>query len=527
MTEHNYREVSCQKATSGEEFVRGVQDFNFSLGAPNVWIPRKSYFKIGIEIKGKNGAILSTADCTALADDVCGGLYNNAFFRIGGQDVSTINNYVPQASILKNRFGRSNAWLKSIGNSNGFIESDLNKRIARLASDAPSDVSSRPTILPLAYGVAVGTALTVAVAAATGIVTGVNTTFQTILAGNIGAGNAVKNTYLYINGIQCLVRTCTGQDALVIENGGIEFGATPDAYFVINKPYDADGKNKIDVLWQPPLGIFDLMDENKVENEVLGAGDYRISLNPNSNYKFACLETTKQGTASADPDRIASTALAPGNPGFFDINITDVKFYMAYCKMAIEENKVRQLSLAEMMILSKPLAGTSNTYEFSVPSSTQCLAVFFQSPAQGSNSNYPPSKFVMLKNKQNYLSGLQITYGNTTKPSTKWASKYTTSTNQLVQRYHDNLSEAGLIFNVGGAESIQDYLNRGLYILYNFIRDQNDRSTQVQVSVDFSLLDAGNTELEANASVYLCAIYDRQTEITTANGTVVSVRSQN
>ena len=133
----------------------------------------------------------------------------------------------------------------------------------------------------------------------------------------------------------------------------------------------------------------------------------------------------------------------------------------------------------------------------------------------------------MLKNKQNYLSGLQITYGNTTKPSTKWASKYTTTTNQLVQRYHDNLSESGLIFNVGGAESLQDYMNRGLYCLYNFVRDQNDRSTQVQVSVDFSLLDAGNTELEANASVYLCAIYDRQTEITTANGTVVSVRSQN
>ena len=43
MTEHNYREVSCQKAVRDEEFVRGVQDFNFSLGAPNVWIPRKSF----------------------------------------------------------------------------------------------------------------------------------------------------------------------------------------------------------------------------------------------------------------------------------------------------------------------------------------------------------------------------------------------------------------------------------------------------------------------------------------------------
>ena len=209
---------------------------------------------------------------------------------------------------------------------------------------------------------AVGTVVTVALAA-TGVVAGVGTTFLTVLAENIGAANTVSNTYLYLNGLQFLVRSCAAQDALAVENPrGLEIGAAENsAYFVINKPYDADGKNKIDVLWQPPLGIFDLMDENKVENEVLGAGDYRISLNPNSNYKFACLETTKQGAASADADRIAATALAPGNPGFFDINITDVKFYMAYCKMAIEENKVRQLSLAEMMILSKPLAGTSNT----------------------------------------------------------------------------------------------------------------------------------------------------------------------
>jgi hypothetical protein len=129
----------------------------------------------------------------------------------------------------------------------------------------------------------------------------------------------------------------------------------------------------------------------------------------------------------------------------------------------------------------------------------------------------------MLNNVQNYISGFQITYGNTTKPSTKWQSKYDGTTNQLIQRYHDNLSEAGLIFNVGGAESIQDYLNRGLYILYNFIRDQNDRSTQVQISVDFN----SPVPLETNASIYLCAIYDRQTEITVNNGSVVSVRSQN
>ena len=57
MTEHNYREISCQKAVGGEDFVRGSQDFNFSIGAPSVWIPCKSYFKVTLTIKGKNNTI--------------------------------------------------------------------------------------------------------------------------------------------------------------------------------------------------------------------------------------------------------------------------------------------------------------------------------------------------------------------------------------------------------------------------------------------------------------------------------------
>ena len=263
------------------------------------------------------------------------------------------------------------------------------------------------------------------------------------------------------------------------------------------------------------------------DGEVLGAGDYRISLNPNSNYKYACIETTKFGALGAN--LVANGALPPGPAGFFDIEVTDVKFYMAYQKMAIQENGIRQLSLQEMLILSKPIVGISNTYEFSVPSSTNMLAVFVQSPAVNSNCAYPPSKFTLCNNTQNNLSGFQITYGNTTKPSTKWQSTFQNpldpnqnfGVNQLVQRYHDNLSEAGLLLNVGGAETVQDYLNRGWYILYTFIRDQSDKSTQVQLSLDF------RENVEINSSVYLCAIYDRQIEITTNNGTTVSVRSQN
>lgn len=519
MSEFNYREVSCQKAVGGVDFDRGSQDFNFSIGAPSVWIPRKSYFKITLTIKGKNSSVLELADTTSFADDVAGALYNNAFFRVGGQDVSTINNYLPQASILKNRMNRSDAWLKTIGKSASFVESNLSQRMGRLANDTPDDVMSRPIILPLKLNDDGKADVTVELKA-DGEVVGNETGFLTVLNAT-PIVTTVKNAYLHINGQKFLVRTCETDEKLFVENPRqVLIPATTNAYFVVQKPYAADGKSTIDVLWQPPLGIFDLMSENMAD-EVMGAGDYRISLNPNSNYKLAALETTRRGTASTDPLK-ADSSIVPSSTGFCDIVVQDVKFYMAYAKMALEE-KENQLQLFEMTILSKPISGLSNTYEYSVPSSTQSLVVFVQSPAQGTNCNYPPSKFKLLNDGQNLLSGFQITYGNTTKPSTKWQSRLDDNTNQLIQRYRDNLAETNQLFGYqgGGAESVEDYLERGLYITYNFNRDRDDKSTQVQVSLDFR--DA----IETNASVYLCAIYARQTLITTKNGSVVEVRSLN
>lgn len=524
-SEFNYREVSCNKSVRGIEFERGTQDYSFSIGAPSVWIPRKSYFKVSLKITGKNGQPLKTSDCVAFADDVCGSLYNNAYFRVGGQDVSVLSNYLPQCSILKNRMNRSNAWLKTIGRSASFVEADFSQRLGRLANDTPDDVTSRPVVLPIKLFDDGKDDATVSLAN-DGVVTGnVYTDFDDVLNPYI-TGAAVRNTYIHINGFKFLVRSIPSVTTLLVDNpAGIVIAPTTDAYFVCQTPYKADGKDTLDVLWQPPLGIFDMASENTVD-EVMGAGDYRFSLNPNSNYKLAALESTRRGApASLDvlkPDPSIRPGYDNGGLGLCDIEVLDVKFYMAYAKMALEE-KENQLQLFEMSILSKPISGLSNTYEFTLPSSTQSIAVFVQSAAVGASCNYPPSKFKLLNDGQNLLTGFQIVYGNTVKPSTKWVSRLDDNTNQLIQRYRDNLAETNQLYNYegGGAESVEDYLERGLYITYNFQRDRDDRSTQCQVSLDFR--DA----IETNASVYVCAIYARQTLITTKNGAVVEVRSLN
>jgi hypothetical protein len=512
MTEANYREVSAQKAVSGDAFVQGLIDFNFSAMAPSVFIPRKSYLRVTMRVTGRDNAVLKTADCTALADNVCGGLFNNCSFKVSGQDISTINNYVAQASILKSRFGHTYAWEKSIGRSATFIESDLAKRIGRLAVDTPDRVLSRPEILPLASPN--NAAATVEIKDNFSVV-GVGTTFDTLLAGK-------EEIYLYVEGKEHQVKTVGSATALTLVNPTPAVGATTDAYFVVKTPYDADDKCTLDVLWQPPLGIFSMYDVASPEGEVL-QGDFRLSLNPNSNFKYACLESTKKG--------LNSDTIKSGVGSECNLEILDVKFYMAYKKMYMEPTMTKQIPLSELMLLSKALY-KNNTYEFAVPSSTTALAVFVQSGTANNNVNLPPSRFKLLNNAQNSLSGFQITYANTSKPSTKWISEYkngvveegktgTYGVNRLIQRYRDNLSECNLLHNTAGGESIEDYLDRGLYILYSFEKDKNDLSTQVQLSLEFA------EDVEAQSNVFIAAVYDRMVEIVYQNGAVVNVRTLN
>jgi hypothetical protein len=121
---------------------------------------------------------------------------------------------------------------------------------------------------------------------------------------------------------------------------------------------------------------------------------------------------------------------------------------------------------------------------------------------------------------QNTLESLQITYANMTKPSTRWDSEFKDDINKFQQRYIDDLTECRLIESDGGAESFGEWLQRGPYYFYSFNRDREDKSTQVQLSASF-------TDMEADAQMFLVAMYSRVTEISVDDGTVQSVRSLN
>lgn len=138
--EKQWREITSRNPTNGANFPQGLKDFKFSIGQGYGFIPSQSYFKANLKIKKWS----ATGDATALsagdptfADGVCGNLFNNIYFNMGGQTISSITTGLPQCDILKNRLTKSKGWNDSIGKMQGF-EPLYQDRINDLASAATS-----------------------------------------------------------------------------------------------------------------------------------------------------------------------------------------------------------------------------------------------------------------------------------------------------------------------------------------------------------------------------------------------------
>jgi hypothetical protein len=489
------REITCQKSVGGAEFPQGVQIFNWSIGGRTAFVPRKSYFRIEVELKNRAGGVtvetpLPKNKYLALADNFCGNLYNNAYFRMGGQDVSSITSFLPQASILKARLDKSGAWQNQIGESVNFLdpwfESRQDKTMLGGGGFAPKR-DTRPVGPPGAT-----------IEIKTGGLIGVNTTLFTaptkLEVGDVIVAGGVE----YV----CTAAPTNnlGAGSTIVRVDGLavaDVAATANAYIIKNS-----SANSLFVMWQPPIGIFD-------EDKPLGSGDYRLELNPNQNYKTAVMQSFQE--------------YLPGTADSYEFNIKNVRFYAYTIKDDLSPSGTDILHLTEMALYQKTSQGATSNLEFTVPSSTQALSVFVQSAKTGSLTTLPPSRFKLLDDSEEDMRSLQLTYGNVTKPSVQWDSQKLGYVDRLQQRYHDMLLESGQLWDVGGSESFEAYLYRGMHNTYAFVRDKDDRSTQVSLRMNFGSGTAVSAPSEVN--IVICAHYQRTVSVTTDRGFVTDVQS--
>jgi len=171
-----------------------------------------------------------------------------------------------------------------------------------------------------------------------------------------------------------------------------------------------------------------------------------------------------------------------------------------------------------------------------VPGSTRALYMFLQDTSSGSNPIIPPSVFRVYGStavagtlpvstgEERNLTAIQVTYANITKPQTRWDSSFLANGNYLVQLYMQSLIENHLDDDVGGAETMDQWLQRGPLYCWRFERDGDDHSTEVQTQVTYADVAP---QVWQTANLFLCAEYTRATEITHTNGQIVDVRALN
>lgn len=532
--EMNWREITCQRTVGDQAgqnnqavFSNGIQDFLFSVsGSTNAFIPALSYFCIDVELQKITSIVgnVTTVRPPVLADDItlsnCVGdcLYNSSSFRMGGQDVSTAQAFIPQQGALKRRIDQSGAWLYNVGRNASWIDSDFTRRqnvIARdgvYHQDGLLDVNAITAIEIAGVGnwsLAIDAAVDGYVPSGT----------VTITAGSFVVAGVRAGDFITLPGTgaayQCVVIAVpTATTATVSFPKGTNYANVGAAAGggVYRKADPQSGRYRQKVIWQPGLGVFN-------SYSPINGADLKLTLNPNTDYKFAAIQSS-QSAKTPNVDYI--------------FNVLNVRFYVCQVKLAMPMNTIVDMPLNEIQVQNKPINnGRNSNLDFIVPPSTYGIAIFFQSNSAGNNTLLPPTTFFSTPKYRPIVSGavtgpfniadlqsLQVTYGGVSKTSTLYTSDYNDNTNFAVQRWIENLSYASNWNNPGGAESFNDWISSPSYY-YDFSRDKSDSSSYVNVQVNF------NQNQEPNTNCFIAAFYTRLVRSEYANGQLTQVTAVN
>ena len=532
--EMNWREITCQRTVGDREgalndsnFSNGICDYLFSVsGSTNAWIPALSYFCIDVELQAVVGGVPRPpilSDNITLSNNVGDALWNNNFFKMGGQDISTAQSFVPQQGALKKRIDQSGSWLYNIGRNASWIDPDFTRRLNVISKDGVFhqdglvDVDGNYSIEVLA---ATGLPATPTTATFAPLTTnlGYTSTGSITLGGGDGVfkfglanGSDVRlGDYITVSTTSYVLKVVeiVSPTLAIVETppGVIYAGIGPLSCGFYRKADTQSGRYKQKVIWQPGLGIMN-------SYQALNCAEFKFSLNPNPNYKRSAVQSTVDSKI----------------PGVdYILNVLNVRLYVCQVKLAMPMSTIVDLPLNEIQVQNKNLTsvspGASNSIDFIVPPSTYGIAIFFQSNAAGNNTLLPPTTFSTAPSYGDYnladIQSIQVTYGGVNKTSTLYTSSYNDNVNFLTQRWLQSIQYASNYNNPGGAENFNDFVRSGYYY-FDFSRDRTDSSSYVNVQVTF------NSQQEANTNMFIGSFYTRLVRAEYANGQLLQVTAVN
>jgi hypothetical protein len=267
-----------------------------------------------------------------------------------------------------------------------------------------------------------------------------------------------------------------------------------------------------EVIWKPPLGIFDV-------SHNIPTTTHELHMVIPNDYQTRCFDFGRQHLdatllGSGNGGRIMPFGIGanPGelNKGQVYLRIEGFEFYagMAQGPRADEAKFVLDLREYRMTPYTIPEQQTAlpGTYPFNLAPTTASVCVAFQS-AKAGNGSTSLSKFIVptqfaQRGAETALDRFYVTFANQNRPreenesvlSYRGYSEANMSTSQdtkaqavqyFTQRYMETMINAGQLYRPGGCESFEEWLERGAYYNWVWPRDGGDLSTRFHVNVAF------------------------------------------
>jgi hypothetical protein len=411
------------------------------------------------------------------------GLMSNLFqsleFRINDKTVSRVSDFVPQITALEERLSKSASWLKGVGNSSNFWESQFQLRQVDVTSDGSSAVQSEYKSDRVALGYA--GANTVAIAADTGVLT---------FAAGGGAAPPVNATVWQagdeieidsaaagVGSLRYRVSAVINATTLQLNNlQGVQLVAEAAPFRRVRSVSHSDTSRNVGVFeltWTPScLSIYKL-------NHALPTGKYELVLNPQSSTSYQ-----KYAIESLGADKAVGVD--------YSFSVIDMFHYVNTVEGSRTDDLTYYLDLDSTTCQSEAV-GTSNSFiqkNFDVSPSTYALTVAYQDNRCGTDSRLCATKFraynaAVDTPQELKLDRFMLNYAGQSLPSPDAAVSFVPGTDLTTQRYLESLIYSGNFFDTGGSETIQEFQNRGQYLYFSVPRDGSDRSTRVSVHAGF------------------------------------------
>ena len=542
----SYEQHPPTRDVTTSNFPNGAIHFRFETSGEKWWMPSKSYLRMRCRLtKGDGTTPVDIGDDVAPNMGLMSNLFQSGEMRLQDKVLSRIPDFMSYVDALDTRLTKSSSWLNSIGSATNWWDADQAVRQTETAADgviidpnaaAVQDETSRVDMNFDAAGGLLAERNQWSYVDATGVMTYVQgtdapnglTVAQAKAQFPIGSyfrfvGVAgVPNTPMrvLINDLAAAPGTITVQNLLGVDvpTSGINDFARVMVTFPDANQQASRRAGEFEMTWQPPLSVFKV-------GHALPSGRYEMILNPQTvnSFQKRAIESVL-GSASKSP------TLPGGGAGDYQFEVVDFYLYTATVNGPRADNVTYLLDLEQTRCQSEKI--TTNSFaqrNFDVSPSTYALTVAYADVRAGEHTAISASKFksyetavagaaVSVPQELN-LERFFINYAGQNLPAPDANPDFKAGTDYTIQRYAETQIYSGAYYDTGGAETIQEFHDRGAYYYFSWPRDGTDRSTRVNVHSGFK-----STTDKENLRVLLFDHSKQVARVRVQDGRVVDVQ---